>query len=204
MADNRAIQAVGEAVANLLRGSHDPADFGTVLDFRVITSGDFGTNQIVSGASLFLYRVIQNGSHRIPAGRLNAQGQRLQTRLPVDLHYLVTFWGADASMQHAIAGWAMRVLEDTPLLTSGVLNAAVPGSFRSDEVVDFSLSELSNEDLLRIWEVLGLNQYQLSVPYVARNVQIESTQRLRDGGGEPVQQRDQDAGVFRATEAFTG
>ena len=101
MADNRAIQAVGEAVANLLRGSHDPADFGTVLDFRVITSGDFGTNQITAGASLFLYRVIQNGSHRIPAGRLNAQGQRLQTRLPVDLHYLVTFWGADASMQHA-------------------------------------------------------------------------------------------------------
>jgi hypothetical protein len=41
--------------------------------------------------------------------------------------------------------------------------------------------------LFRIWEVIVSNAYQISVPYVARNVRIESIQRL--GQGEPVKER---------------
>ncbi len=49
--------------------------------------------------------------------------------------------------------------------------------------------ELANEDLLRIWEVLGLGSYQLSVPYVARVVTIESAVPLLAAEGRPVQDR---------------
>lgn len=194
MADTRAIMAVGEAIVTLLRTAYRPADFTSDLEFRTVTSRDFSTSQIAAGVSLFLYRIIPNGVQRTPPGRIDPQGRR-QTQLPLDLHFLMTLWGAEASLQHAIAGWAMRQLEDTPLIASGLLNAAAPGSFRSEEAVEVSLAELSNEDLLRIWEVLGTGTtYQLSVPYIARVVRIESLQRLPAQGGLPVQERSQDIG----------
>ena len=60
----------------------------------------------------------------------------------------------------------MRTLEDNPILPAGLLNAIEPGIFRNDETVEICLAELRTEDLLRIWDVLGLNLYQLSVPYI--------------------------------------
>jgi hypothetical protein len=49
------------------------------------------------------------------------------------------------------------------------------------------LADLSTEDLLHVWETLVQNTYQLSVPYVARNIRLES--RLLQAAGEPVQRR---------------
>jgi hypothetical protein len=204
VADFRAIQAVGEAVVNLLRSSYRPEDFNTELEFRTFTARDFGQNVIQNGVSFFLYRIFPFGVHRAPAGRVDAQGRKLQSLLPLEVHFILTVWAQEASLQHAIAGWAMRMLEDSPILTSGVLNGAAEGSFRSDEFVEIGLAELSNEDLLRIWEFLALNVYQLSIPYLARPIRIESIQpRLEDGGGL-IQDRIQDAGVFRPAEALQG
>jgi len=202
MADTRAIMAVGEAIANLLRAAYMPGDFPVPLEFRTITARQFSTDPPAAGASLFLYRVTANGVHRIPAGRFDPDGRRRLTQLPVDLHFLLTVWGAEASLQHAVTGWAMRVLEDTPLLGAGALNAAVPGSFRADETVELGLAELANEDLLRIWEVLGLNLYQLSIPYTARCVRLESLERRSGDEGAPVQERVQAGGLLDAAAAL--
>jgi hypothetical protein len=107
--------------------------------------------------------------------------------LPLDLHFLVTAWAKDASLQHAIAGWMMRILEDTPSFPPGLLNHRFPNTFQADETVELCLTELTTEELFRIWEVIVNNAYQISVPYVARNVRIES---IRSGAlGEPVQER---------------
>ena len=81
----------------------------------------------------------------------------------------------------------MRVLEDTPNLPAGLLNHRYPGTFQGPETVELSLTELTTEELFRIWEVIVNNAYQISVPYVARNVRVESIQRLYQG--EPVQER---------------
>ena len=70
------------------------------------------------------------------------------------------------------------------------------------ELLEVGLAELSNEDLLRIWEVLGTSIYQLSVPYLAGVVRIESLQPLPEPGGLPVQERAQDLGVLRAVPAL--
>ena len=189
MANTRAIMAVGEAIANLLRAAYDPADFTAPLEFRTVTSRQITNDAPAAGVTLLLYRVTPSGIHRSPVGRTDAQGRRFRTQLPVDAHFLLSFWGTEPSLQNAIAGWAMRTLEDSPLLGSGVLNAAEPGTFRAEEAVELALAELANEDLLRIWEVLNLNVYQLSVPYVARMIKLESVELLPEGGGLPVQER---------------
>src|SRR5690242_10663664 len=129
MATDRAIDAVCQAVIDLLRDGYDPVSFNQDLEFRVASAQSF-SQQMTAGVSLFLYRVFINGTHRIPGGRMTPEGKRTQTQLPLDLHFLLTPWGKDASTQNAIAGWMMRILEDTPVLPSGLLNRRLPRVFR--------------------------------------------------------------------------
>ncbi|MCZ6680951.1 MAG: DUF4255 domain-containing protein [Candidatus Poribacteria bacterium] len=186
MASYRAISAVGEAVIHLLRTNYRPEDFNNELEFRVYLPRDF-SQPMAAGVSLFLYRVIPNGTHRIPSGRIGPDGRHMQTQLPLDLHFLLTAWGQDASLQHTITGWMIRTIEDTPILPAGLLNAVAPNVFQPDDTVEVILAELTNEDMFRIWETFAENLYQLSVPYIARNIRIESTLPLAEG--ELVQER---------------
>jgi hypothetical protein len=188
MASFRAVASVCEAVVRLLRDSYQPADFNNELEFKVFLSTDFA-QPIAAGVSVFLYRVFQDGTHRSPSGRLAPDGQRYRPQLPLDLHFLVTAWGKDSSLQHTIVGWMMRTLEDNPILPATLLNATTPGVFHPDETVEITLGEIRTEDLFQMWEVLGPDGvYQLSIPYVARNIYIESTQVLT--GGAAIQQRN--------------
>lgn len=197
MADFRAIRAVGDALMGLLQTSYRPEDFNDIVaDFRMFTSRDFTNNAITNGASLFMYRLFCNGAFRIPPGRINADGRRADTQLPVELHFLITVWGGEASYQYELAGWIMRLLEDTPILPSAVLNSTTPNVFNADETVDITLAELRTEDLFRIWDVLGVNAYQLSIPYVARVVHIESTHSRADEYDRRVQERIQRSGTL--------
>jgi hypothetical protein len=121
--------------------------------------------------------------------------------LPIEVHFLMTIWAGQPSLQHALAGWTMRVMEDLSLMPSGLLNAAAPGTFDSDETVEITLAELRTEDLLRIYEVLSPNLYQLSVPYMARVIQIEARGPSLERAGPLVQERRQDAGRLVPPEA---
>ncbi len=189
MAGYRAISAVSEAIKNLLEShyTNNPADFdGNQLEFQVYSAKDFA-KPMTAGVSVFLYRVYANGTQRNPAGRLDANGRRYRTQLPLDLYFLLTAWAQDASVQHTIAGWMMRILEDTPSLPPGLLNQVTPDVFHPDETVEITLAELETETLFRIWEVIVDKAYQISVPYVARNVKIESAHLIT--AGEPIQTR---------------
>lgn len=186
MADYRVINTITEAVIKML-SENKPEDFEKLnLEFKVYLAHDF-SQHMDAGVSLFLYRILYNGSNRTPVGRYDVDGKHLKTQLPVDLYFLLTAWGKDASLQHTIAGWMMRALEDNPILTAGFLHSIAPGVFHDDENVEISLAELKTEDLLRLWEVTAQNEYQISVPYFARNVKIESTRSISEG--EPVQER---------------
>jgi hypothetical protein len=164
-------------VIRLLRSNYNSAQFGNEpLDFQVYVAENF-TNPMHQGVSLLLYRIYHNGTARTPPGRSTPLG-RLRTRLPLDIHFLLTAWGQTASRQHEIAGWMMRVLEDHPTLPAGLLNAYHPEVFDQSEAVEVTLGELATEDLFRIWEVMISHVYQLSVPYVARVLQIESDELM--------------------------
>jgi hypothetical protein len=191
MADYRALTAVSEAIIELLRARFEaaPQFFNNELEFRIYLAKDF-SQPMLAGVSLFLYRIYPNGTQRSPRGRPGPEGQRFRNQLPLDMHFILTAWAQDASLQHLIAGWMMRVLEDTPNLPPGLLNQKFAGLFASDEGVTVSPAELSTEELLRMWEVIVNNAYQISVPYVARYVKIESD--LLIGAGLSVQERTLD------------
>ncbi len=190
MANHRAIKVVCEGVMGLLRSYYNPVDFNnTQLQFQVYLAHNF-SESMAAGVSLFLYRVYPNTSHRTPAGGIGPGGERLQTKLPLDLHFLLTAWGEDYSLQHTITGWMMRVLEDNPILPRGLLNTLDPEVFQPDETAEICLGELKNEDMVSFFRDLFDCKYQLSIPYIARNIRIDST--LLETTGEPIQER-----VFR-------
>lgn len=193
MSSYAGIANVMEALVRLLRSSYDPDDFdGAVLDFQVYVSDDFD-RPMDQGVSLFLYRVYHNGSVRTPQGRVLEDGRRQRPRLPLDLHFLATAWAPRASLQHEIAGWMLRVLEDHPILTAGLLNSYRGGVFQPEETVTVTPADLSVEEVFRIWEVMLEHAYQLSVPYVARTLELESMRAELPGAA--VQERVLDVGA---------
>jgi len=192
MAAYQAIRAVSHALIDLLESRFQQAGWGDEgFTFALYQSDNFN-QPMLAGLSLFLYRILPNGSHRTPAGRIGPDGRRLRTRLPLDLYFLMTAWAQDASLQHEIMGLAMRILEDTPILPAGLLNAGTSDLFLPDETVEINIAELTNEDILRIWETVTDNRYQISVPYVVRNLQIDSSLPLDQG--TPIQERIFDYG----------
>lgn len=199
MATHLAIASTCEAVVRLLRSSYNPADFnGATLDFQVYVADDFN-RPMEEGVSVFLYRVYANGTMRTPTGRLLPDGRRQSTKLPLDLHFLLTAWAKKASMQHQIAGWMMRVMEDNATIPASVLNAYQPNVFHPDEAVEIGLTELSVEDMFHVWEVMINHVYQLSVPYQARMLEIESTATIIPIG-PPVQERVTDLRAIKYSE----
>jgi hypothetical protein len=193
MSTHAAVAGTMEAIVRLLRASYDPDEFnGAVLDFQVYVSDDFN-QPMEQGVSLFLYRIYPSRAVRAPRGRILPDGRQQRSKLPVDLHFLATAWARRASLQHEIAGWMMRVLEDHPLLAASLLNSYRPGVFQPEESVSVSLTDLSVEDVFRIWEVMVDNAYQLSVPYVARTLELESARS--DALFPPIQERVLEMGV---------
>src|SRR5664279_519910 len=154
MANTSAIAATCEAIVRLLRSSFDPARFNNVpLDFQVYAEDDF-THPMEEGVSLFLYRIYPSGIHRIPPGRVLSNGRRQRTKLPVDVHFMLTAWAKKASLQHEIAGWMMRIMEDNPILPASLLNAYSAGVFNPAEQVQVGLTQLSVEEMFRVWDVI--------------------------------------------------
>src|SRR5262245_25371774 len=148
MAGQSAIAATSEALVRLLRTSYVAADFNnTQLDFRVFVARNFREEPLTQGVSIFLYRAYANPTTGAPIRRLLPNGTRTRPVLPLDLHFLVTAWAGEASLQHEIAGWMMRVLEDNPVLNPGLLNSYRGNVFRADEAVELSIAPLTVEDL---------------------------------------------------------
>lgn len=186
MATQKAIIAVSDAILQVLYNTPRPAELNDHFDLKVLTGDKFKAD-MTTGLSLFLYRIFPNSSHRTPSGGRGPDGHLKRTKLPVDLHYILTAWAEEASLQHLLIAWAMRALEDTPILPPALLNANHQNVFNPEENVELLLSELSTEDMFRIWETITDSNYQISVPYVARMIFIESNQDAIVA--EPVQQR---------------
>ena len=173
MASFKAIDAVSRAVIALLQGCYRPDDFqGHPLEFKVCLAQDL---PLQAGVSLFLYRIDPNKAIRPLPGRPGPDGRRGPPPIAVDLHFLLTAWAGDASLQHAIAGWMMRVMEDHPVLAVPDLDDQV---FRPGETVEIVQESLTTEEMLHTWELTAGHAYQLSVSYLARSVQIESAARM--------------------------
>lgn len=188
MATYRAIATVGQTLAGMLKD----ASAGTEFDgfkFELYQAGDFKAEAALKeGVTFYLYRVAVNATRRSLPPTTGPDGRRYRAPLPVDLAYLLTPWAKSATMQHRLLGWAMRKLQDLPILPAALLNHYAPetDTFRQQETVELICESLSAQDMTNILEPLDMNQ-QLSVVYVARMVLLESEVPLDEG--EPVQTR---------------
>ena len=189
MANHQAIAAAAAAVVRLLEQSWHPGLLtGITPEFDVYQGKDFSA-PMATGVSVFVYQVgVDTVARTLPPAQPDHKRP-----LPVKAYLLLTAWAKDASTEHALLGWAMRAIADHPVLSSGFLNAASANVFRADEVLELSAIELTNDEVFRLWQVLPTS-LQLSVPYVARVIRIESD--LVDVSAGPVLERDLDFGVL--------
>jgi hypothetical protein len=193
LATYRAIAAVGKTLVNALKDASVGTEFAG-LRFELFQAGDFkGGNPMQEGITLYLYRLAVNGSRRSMPPSVGPDGQRFRSPIPVDLYYMLTPWARDVEKQHRLLGWAVREMQNMPVLLASLLNNYVPESntFRAVETIEVILETVSLQDMTNILERLDINQ-QLSVCYVARTVLLESTLPLDEG--PPVQTRAYDYG----------
>jgi hypothetical protein len=102
----------------------------------------------------------------------------------------------------------LRILEDYPVIPASLLNINSPTpnspSFEEDESIELILGEMGGEELLHLWDLLGVQSsaefcYQISIPYLVRNVCIDS--RRDRAMGEPVQVRTLDMERLEASRS---
>jgi hypothetical protein len=171
MAAYAAISATSQAVLGLLQSAAVGSEFsGSAFAHYHVKHLE---QPMAEGVSLHLYRMTIGAGRNQPP-RLGLDGIRYKPPLPVDLHYLLTAWAGDPIKQQRLLGWAVRVLEDTPILPAGVLNqhAPEPDVFRSEESVELVWESLSLADWFSLWD--GLRTKQPSATYVARMVMLDS------------------------------
>jgi len=186
-----AIAATGLAVVGLLKDASAGTEFAD-LRIDLLQAGDFQAGPpIPEGVSLYAYRVAVNASRRNLPPTTGSDGRRYRAPLPLDLYFLLSPWAKTAVRQLRILGWAMRELQNTPILPAGLLNHYGPehDTFRPSEAVELFCESPTLQDMSYILEPIKSAQ-PLSVTYVARMVLIESL--IPIDAGEPVQAREFD------------
>lgn len=196
MANYRAIAAVGTALAGMIRDSYPREEFGTGLEITLYQARNFD-NPMTEGFSIYLYRVAVNGTVRNRSVRRTPDGRSFRPSLPLDLYIMITPWAQDAERQLRMLGWAMRLMEDHGVLSTGHLNhyLAETDTFLPHEAVEIICEGLPFADYLTLWDRLR-PRLPTSVTYALRMVLIDSEVVVNEGA--PVQTRRFDMAVGSA------
>ena len=178
MSNTLAIAAVTRTLRRMLKQVLDPADVTSLpLDRAADVNGGNRVN-------LFLYQTSPNAAYRNlddpppGSGLLNHP-----PLLPLDLHYLVTPYGADPDEEeeHRLLATAMRVLHDNAILSPEFIRLSTQGQgavSESDlhqqvERVRLTYESLPLEELSKLWTAFQ-TPLRTSAAYVASVVLIES------------------------------
>ncbi|MBX9403075.1 DUF4255 domain-containing protein [Lysobacter sp. BMK333-48F3] len=153
-----------------------------------ITTGQTEPNQL----NLFLYQVTPNtgwSNQQLPAR--DGSGQRSgRPPLALDLHYLLTAYGAQDLAAEALLGLGMQFLHETPALSREqlrvVLGPPTPpfGEFSALSLADqvewlkITPKYLSTEELTKLWTAMQA-RYRPSMAYQVSVVLIESDASAR-------------------------
>ena len=214
MSSALAIAAVTAALKDLLNEGLLNHDLSVVGSFSVtalppdrITVGNQEPNQL----NLFLYQVTPNPGWRnqdLPAR--DSAGRRVSSPpLALDLHYLLTAYGAEDFNAEILLGYAMHLLHETPLLTRQQLRTVLggispldgsilPGPFGNlsaldlaDQVEMIKVSPvfLGSDDLSKMWTAMQA-RYRLTMAYMVSVVLIQSDAGARVA--PPVLKRGKD------------
>lgn len=157
---------------------------------RVFAPGAQEGNQL----NLFLYQVAPNvGWRNVGLPSRDERGGRLTNPpLALDLHYLLTAYGAEDLHAEVLLGYAMQLLHETPVLTRQSIRTAlqpspVNGSILPPALQALSASELADqveqikivatalnsEEMSKLWTALQA-RYRPTAAYHVSVVMIES------------------------------
>lgn len=198
MSSALAIAAVTASLKDLLNDGMLDHDLSSMGSFTVtaqppdrVTTGTTENNQL----NLFLYQVTANpGWRNVDLPSRDRTGQRLTSPpLALDLHYLLTAYGAQDMNAEILLGYAMQVLHETPVLTRDQLRTALaapapvegtllPGPFGTLSAIDLADQAeqikitpvyLGTEDLSKLWTAMQA-RYRPSMAYSISVVLIQS------------------------------
>lgn len=145
-------------------------------------------------ANVFLYQVTPNVALRnadLPTRTTNGNLRR-RPQVALDLHYLVSFYGDDTTLEpQRLAGGVVSALHARPQVTRSAIEAIVAAAGGADaadpraylgetdlaeqvEHVTFTPLPLNLEELSRMWATLFRVPYVLSVAYQASVILIET------------------------------
>jgi len=138
-----------------------------------------------AGVNIFLYQVTPNLAFQnadLPTRRADGTLMR-RPQAAIDLHYLLTFYGEDATLdQQRLLGATILELHAAPILSRDVVRQVqnyVPflnNSTLADQidVVRIRPANLSLDDMNKLWMTFPNVDYVLSVVYIAGVVLIET------------------------------
>jgi hypothetical protein len=145
-------------------------------------------------ANVFLYQVTPNVALRnadLPTRTTNGNLRR-RPQVALDLHYLVSFYGDDTTLEpQRLAGGVVSALHARPQVTRSAIEAIVAAAGGADaadpraylgetdlaeqvEHVTFTPLPLNLEELSRMWATLFRVPYVLSIAYQASVILIEA------------------------------
>lgn len=158
--------------------------------------------------NLFLYQVTQNRNvdwlsqeFRSKHSRMNGNQRSPTPPLALDLHYLLTAYGAKDFQAELLLGYAMHLLHKTPAITSDIIENALINASTTNTSSGFSqaLASVSVYDLAeqigqikltpeffnmeetsKLWSALQTH-YRPSATYLASMVLIESSNDKSEG-----------------------
>ena len=188
MANIGAIRSVGTSLATFLTRAYATTTFPAGITrptctFALTSIGGL-TTQVIPPTDvgvrvlILLYRASIN-EHLRNVGRVGERGVK-PVPVSVDLRYLLTFWSNSAENEQLVLAWTMRQLHEVPVLDASILSREA--NWGADEVIQLIPEEISNEDLMRIWDAID-PAYRLSLSYIARVVRIDPEQPTE---GRPV------------------
>lgn len=170
-------------------------------DVTIGRPDEIESNGAAAGVNIYLYQVTPNTAWRnadVPTR--NPRGELMQRpRVALDLHYLLTFFGSEASLEdQRLMGHVVSALHDRPVLTDAMIqdarqdqafNAFLGDSDLANEVeqVKFSPLTFNLEELSKLWSVFFQTPYHLSMAYLASVVFIE--RQAEPAQALPVQDR---------------
>ncbi|MBO9205494.1 MULTISPECIES: DUF4255 domain-containing protein [Niastella] len=168
------------------------------------------TTATESQLNLFMYQATPNQGWRnagLPS--LNTQGDRINNPpLALDLHYLLTAYGAEELHAEILLGYGMQLFHETPVLTRNAIRksltdppVSVPGGGLPPTLRAISTSELADqveqikitpeilntEEISKLWTAFGA-RYRPNAAYKVSVVLIESRKSTRPA--LPVQTRN--------------
>jgi hypothetical protein len=180
---------------------------------RVTSNGENDPTRL----NLFLYQVSSNQGWRnqeLPSRDVSGRQRLSNPALGIDLHYLISAYGAAELHAEILLGYAMQCLHQTPVLSRASIRDALTSTSIDDKVRDIlnaarletqveqlkiTPEYLSNEEMSKIWTALQTHcrptaAYQVSVVLIRAEDPIRAPLPVLTRG-EPAPGAKRDPGV---------